>query len=78
MTAAVPARWQRGRDPWQDVGSRAREAVVVEYIRRRQEVGVGTRTTDQRAEIRRHIDELEARADAGTAQTRARLQAKSN
>jgi hypothetical protein len=36
---------------------------------------VATRTTDDSlAEIRRHIDELEARADSGAAETRARLQ----
>jgi gas vesicle protein len=36
---------------------------------------VATRTTDDLlAEIRRHIDDLEARADSGPAETRARLQ----
>jgi chromosome segregation ATPase len=36
---------------------------------------VATRTSDDMlAEIRRHIDELEARADSGTTETRARLQ----
>ncbi len=36
---------------------------------------MATKTTDDMlAEIRRHIDDLEARADSGTAETRARLQ----
>ena len=36
---------------------------------------MATKTTDDMlAEIRRHIDELEARIDSGTAETRARLQ----
>jgi hypothetical protein len=35
---------------------------------------VATKTTDVLAEIRRHIDELEARAGNGAAETRARLQ----
>ena len=36
---------------------------------------MATRTTDDMlAEIRRHIDELEARADSGASETRARLQ----
>ena len=36
---------------------------------------MATKTTDDMlAEIRRHIDDLEARADSGAAQTRARLQ----
>jgi hypothetical protein len=53
----------------------ARETLVVESIRQRQEVHVATKTTDDMlAEIRRHIDELEARADSGAAQTRTRLQ----
>jgi chromosome segregation ATPase len=40
-----------------------------------QEVRVATRTSDDTwAEIRRHIDELEARVESGEPQTRARLQ----
>ena len=36
---------------------------------------MATKTTDDMlAEIRRHIDDLEARADSGTAETRTRLQ----
>jgi chromosome segregation ATPase len=42
---------------------------------RRQEVRVPTRTIDDtRAEIRRQIDELQARAEGGEPRTRARLQ----
>jgi hypothetical protein len=53
----------------------AHERLVVEFIRQRQEARVATKTTDDSlAEIRRHIDELEARADSGAAETRARLQ----
>jgi hypothetical protein len=38
---------------------------------------VATKTTDEvLAEIRRHIDDLEASADSGTAETRAHLQAR--
>jgi hypothetical protein len=48
--------------------------VVVEFIRDRQEVRVATTIEEMLAEIRRHIDELEARADSGAAQARARLQ----
>jgi len=48
---------------------------VVEDIRRRQEVRVATKTIDDTwAEIRRHIDELEERAESGEPRTRARLQ----
>jgi len=47
---------------------------VVEDIRR-QEVRVATKTIDDTwAEIRRHIDELEGRADSGATETQARLQ----
>jgi hypothetical protein len=53
----------------------AHERLVAESIRHRQEVHMATRTSeDLLAEIRRHIDDLEARADSGTAETRARLQ----
>jgi hypothetical protein len=53
----------------------AHERLVVESIRQRQEVRVATKTTDDTlAGIRRHIDDLEARADSGAAKTRARLQ----
>jgi hypothetical protein len=53
----------------------AHERLAVESIRRRQEAHVATKTSDDMlAEIRRHIDDLEARADSGTAGTRARLQ----
>jgi predicted nucleic acid-binding Zn-ribbon protein len=52
----------------------AHERLVVESIRQRQEVRVATKTTDDMlAEIRRHIDELEARAESGEPRTRARL-----
>jgi hypothetical protein len=48
---------------------------VVEFNRRRQEVPVATKTIDDAlAEIRRKIDELQARAASGPAETRARLQ----
>jgi hypothetical protein len=48
---------------------------VVEDIRRREEVRVATRTTDDTwAEIRRHIHELEALADSSEARTQTRLQ----
>lgn len=47
---------------------------VVEYIRRRQEARVATKTVDDTwADIRRHIDELEARAESGESRTRACL-----
>jgi hypothetical protein len=53
----------------------AHERLVVESIRQRKEVRVATKTTeDTLAAIRRHIDELEARADSGAAQARARLE----
>jgi predicted nucleic acid-binding Zn-ribbon protein len=53
----------------------AHERLVVESIRQRQEVRAATKTTDDTlAGIRRHIDDLEARADSGAAKTRARLQ----
>jgi hypothetical protein len=46
----------------------------VDHIRRRQEVRVPTKTIDDTwAEIRRQIDELEARAESGEPRTRARL-----
>jgi hypothetical protein len=47
----------------------------VESYRQRQEVRVATKTIDDMlAEIRRQIDELEARIERGAAETRARLQ----
>jgi DNA anti-recombination protein RmuC len=47
----------------------------VQSIHQRQEVPVTTKTTDDMlAELRRQIDDLEARTDAGAAETRARLQ----
>jgi chromosome segregation ATPase len=47
----------------------------VDRTRRRQEVRVPTKTIDDTwAEIRRQIDELEARAQSGEPRTRARLQ----
>jgi hypothetical protein len=53
----------------------ARRSLVVESIRQRQEVHMATKTTeDMLAMIRRHIDELEARADSGAVGARARLQ----
>jgi chromosome segregation ATPase len=53
----------------------AHERLVVESIRQRQEVRVATKTTDDMlAEVRRHIDELEARAESAEPRTRARLQ----
>ena len=53
----------------------AHDRLVVESHRRRQEVRVATKTVDDTwAEIRRHIDELEARAESGESRTRARLQ----
>jgi hypothetical protein len=53
----------------------AQARLVVESTRHDKEVRVATRTTDDMlAEIRRHIDDLEARADSGAAETRARLQ----
>ena len=60
--------------PWQGVGSRPRDACRG-VNPTRQEVRVATKTTDDMlADVRRHIDELEARADGGAAETRARLQ----
>jgi DNA anti-recombination protein RmuC len=48
---------------------------VVKDIRRRQEVRMATKNIDDTlAEIRRQIDELEARAESGGPQRRARLQ----
>jgi gas vesicle protein len=48
---------------------------VEEFIRRRQEVPVATKTIDDTlAEIRRKIDALQARAASGPAETRARVQ----
>jgi predicted nucleic acid-binding Zn-ribbon protein len=53
----------------------AHQRLVVESIGQRQEVHMATKTSDDMvAEIRRHIDDLEARADSGVAETRARLQ----
>jgi hypothetical protein len=52
----------------------AQRRLVVESIRQRQEVRVATRTTEETlAEIRRHIDELEARGDSGAGPAQARL-----
>ena len=66
--------WQRGLVRGRALAV-AHGRLVVESIRQRQEVRVATKTTDEMlAEIRRHIDDLEARADSGTAETRARLQ----
>jgi hypothetical protein len=46
--------------------------LLVDSIRREQEVRVATRTTEETlAEIRRHIDELEARVDSGAVETQA-------
>jgi hypothetical protein len=53
----------------------AQRTLVVESIRQRQEAHVTTKTTeDMLAEARRQIDELEARADSGAAETQRRLQ----
>jgi hypothetical protein len=61
--------------PWQSVGSRPREACRAVHIDDDRRCRVATRTTDDTlAEIRRHIDELEARADGDATETRARLQ----
>ena len=52
----------------------AARMLLVDSIRREQEVRVATKTTeDTLAEIRRHIDELEARADDGVVRAHAHL-----
>jgi gas vesicle protein len=53
----------------------AHERLVVQGNRHDRRCRVATRTTDDMlAEIRRHIDELAARAERGAIETRARLQ----
>jgi hypothetical protein len=53
----------------------AHERLVVQSIRHDRRYALATKTTDELlAEIRRHIDALEARAHSDAAETRARLQ----